>query len=378
VRLRTSETDRVATQSVKTVRDSGHSLSVELEQCLRRTTVVAMARALTLSTVIWLISACVACGDDGGVSQAAPSGGKAGAAGVAGHSGESAAASGGATAPSGQVYGNLNVSFVPHDEETMAAARTSILGSFKDGPTPSVEVWSVDREAGGCTLYVPNHVTCLPSCGSSAACTADDTCTPYPKATTVGTVTLSGIGEQAIAMEPIADNYQPKTSVPYPPCNEGDAIGLSAAGGSHAAFEIAAKCIAPLQFDGTFTLRKGQPLQLEWSPPAQASLAKIDVKLDISHHGGSTGKVECEVADTGSLEIAATLVDALLDLGYAGFPTVSVTRKFVAAAGGNASNASLTIAAPVERPLQIPGLESCSENSDCSTGKTCQVDRTCK
>jgi hypothetical protein len=324
-----------------------------------------------------VLAVCAGCaeGADPLPGEVAGSAGSAGTAGGAGTAGSTPAAGSGGQASGGpgDVYGSMNVSFVEAIPETMSPARTSIIGKFNDGPTPNVDVWKVEREADGCKLYVPVRVSCIPACGSAAACTADDMCTPYPKPMTVGTITLSGVGAQPLALDPVANNYQPKGSVAYPPCSEGDEVKLAAAG-----VEITARCIAPLQFDGKFTLTKGQPLPLRWGAPGQPTLAKIAVKLDISHHGGSTGKVECEVADNGSLDVPAAFVDALLDLGYAGFPTVAVTRKVVAMGSGRASNAMLTISAPVERPVEIPGLKSCSEDSDCPMGQACQSNRACK
>jgi hypothetical protein len=259
-------------------------------------------------------------------------------------------------------------------------ARTSIIGKLSDGPTPNPEVWMLEREADGCKLYVPEGVLCQPTCGATAACVHGNTCLPYPMATTAGTVTLTGIGSSPIVMDPIANNYQPKASasVPYPPCSEGDTLTLAAAGGGKGGFEISTKCIAPLEFDAELTLQKGQPLKLSWSAPGQPNLAMISVKLDISHHGGSTGKIECEVADTGSLEISAMLVDRLLDLGTAGFPTIALTREIVAAASGSAKYVTLTVASPIERPVVIPGLVSCSKDTECPMGQSCQTNRACK
>ncbi|HKP57587.1 MAG TPA: hypothetical protein VJV78_12740 [Polyangiales bacterium] len=335
-----------------------------------------MGRKSTIITALLALSAACAEGTSDGSDHPAAGGADSPAAG----SGGQAAGSGGeAGGGANQVHGNLNVTFVAAIPETMSAARTAILGKFNDGPTPSVDVWSVAQEAVGCKLYVPEHVTCIPACGTTAACTADDTCTPYPKGITVGTVTLSGIGAQPIAMEPISNNYQPKGSVPYPPCTEGGEVKLSAAGsGDFAAFEITAKCITALEFDGMYTLNKGQPLALRWVVPGMPALARIGVKVDISHHGGTKGKIECDVADNGMLDIPAKMIDGLLELGYAGFPTVTLTRKVSAAGSGDAKNASLIVAAPVELPLQIPGLKSCSEDTDCPMGQTCQTDRACK
>ncbi|HET6337373.1 MAG TPA: hypothetical protein VFG30_29315 [Polyangiales bacterium] len=348
----------------------------------------------TIATILGFALACsigAGCGDDETTPPTGDNGGTGGAP-VAGKAGSNAAgsnaaganAAGANAAGSGaddlDLYGSFNVSFVPADPDTMSAARTSIIGKVNDGPTPSPEVWTVENEASGCKLYLPKRVLCQPACGSEAACGGDGMCIPYPKATGVGTATLTGVGATPIAMDPIADNYQPKSSssVPYPPCSEGDTLKLAAAGGGHAAFEISAKCIAPLTFGGQYTLQKDQALKLTWSAPGRADLATIAVKLDISHHGGSTGKVECEVADTGSLEVPAAFISRLLELGAAGFPTVSVTRKVIGAGSGKAKNVTLTVAAPIELPVMIPGLVSCSEDTDCPSGQTCQTNRLCK
>jgi hypothetical protein len=339
---------------------------------------VAKTIAVTLGIALAL-SIVAGCGDN----ETTPASGDAGRGGTSA-AGSGAAGSGGAAgAPadaSADLYGSFNVSFVPADPGTMSDARTSIIGKFSDGPTPNPEVWKVEREVDNCQLYVPDPVLCQPACGSSAACVHGNTCLQYPTATTVGTITLTGIGSSPIAIDPISNNYQPKSSagVPYPPCSEGDTLTLAAAGGGKEGFEIAAKCIAPLVFDDALTLQKGQPLKLTWSAPGQPNLAKVGVKLDISHHGGSTGKVECEVPDTGSLELPATLVDRLIDLGVAGFPTIALTRKVVAAGSGRAKNVTFTNAAPIEQPVVIPGLVSCSEDTDCPSGQACQTNRACK
>lgn len=337
-----------------------------------------------------LLSFVVSCTDE--QSDPVPNAGQGGSSGgAAGAAGESAAGgagtragSGGASgaAPSGDVelYGAFNVTLVPAMEDTMSAAMTSIIGRVRDGVTPDPSVWKLEQEQDGCKLYVPVAALCTPSCGSAAVCGADNTCIPYPKSTTVGTVTLTGIGADPITMDPIADNYQPKagSSVPYPPCSEGAMVGLKADGGSHAGFEIAATCIAPLVFAGPILYERGKPLRATWTAPAKLTENGIAVKLDLSHHGGSKGKIECEIADDGSFEVAPAMIDALVDLGVAGFPTISLTRKSVAAASGKASHVTLNITSPQEQPIEIPGLTSCSEDKDCPMGKTCQADRSCK
>ncbi len=341
----------------------------------------------------------VSCGDDDSdtVPNAGRGGSSGGAAGAAGNSGAGGAgagagagAGGGASGTGGasgagsgddvELYGAFNVTLVPAMPDTMSAAMTSIIGRVRDGVTPEPSVWKLEKEQDGCKLSVPTPVLCTPSCGSSAVCGADNQCIPYPKATTVGTVTLMGVGANPIAMDPIADNYQPKagSSVPYPPCAEGSMVRLEADGGDHAGFEIATPCIAPLVFSGPIAYERGKPLRATWTAAAKPLENGIAVKVDLSHHGGSKGKIECEVADDGSFEVAPALIDALVDLGVAGFPTISLTRKSIAAASGKASHVTLNITSPQEQPIEIPGLVSCSEDKDCPMGKTCQTDRSCK
>ncbi|HKU37201.1 MAG TPA: hypothetical protein VJR89_03620 [Polyangiales bacterium] len=283
--------------------------------------------------------------------------------------------------PSGsEVYGSFNITLVPPFEETMSPATTSVLGKVNDGPAPIAEAWKLEREAEGCRLYTPRILFCDPPCGSAGVCVRDDECAPHPQSTEVGTVTLKGVGATPIAMDVIAGNYQPKagTSLPYPPCREGESVMLEAAGGTHPAFQISARCIAPLEFSGSVPYRRGEPLRLKWNAAGSGSDSTITVKVDLSHHGGSKGKIECEVADDGAHDIPAALADALVELGVAGFPTVALTRSSTAAGSGAASGVALTIAASQERPIEIPGLTSCSEDTDCASGQTCQTDRSCK
>lgn len=355
---------------------------------------------LPLLAALVIVATGMACGgddtapgntDSGAGGQSSGSGGAGGAgSGSAGSGGGGSGGSSGAAGSAGaagsnvtsdiDLYGSLNITLEAAIAETMSPARTTVIGKVYDGPTPSPAVWAEKAQMAGCTLSTPSPVLCEPTCGGSGACVKDNTCAPYPKATPVGTITITGVGSSALTLDPIADNYQPKagSNVPFPPCTEGGAVELSAAGGTHAAFTASVKCIAPLDFKGPYMLTKGKPLSLKWGAPAQANIGKIFVKIDLSHHGGAKGKIECEVADNGALEIPAALVDALVDLGVAGFPTVALTRKVVAAGSGKAKNFSFTIASPVEIPVEIPGLKSCSMDTDCPSGQACQSDRTCK
>jgi hypothetical protein len=340
------------------------------------------ARSRIPILVVILVVSGTACGDDADRTPAAGAGagGTGGRAGSAGSLSGVGGESGSAPEPGElALYGTFNLTLVPPFEETMSPAMTTFFGSVADGPRPRPSAWSERNAADGCKLLVPTPLLCQPACGSAAACVGENTCARYPKNVDVGAVTLTGVGPSPISMELVAGNYQPKAgvSVPYPPCAEGEPITLAADGDGRGALELAASCIAPLEFAAPLAYEAGKPLALRWNAPRVGSRSQIHVKIDLSHHGGTKGAIECSVPDQGSLEIPSVLLDALVELGVAGFPTVALTRESIAQGAGYAANVLLTIVSSQERPLEIPGLRSCSENTDCDAGQTCQADRTC-
>jgi len=178
----------------------------------------------------------------------------------------------------------------------------------------------------------------------------------------------------------VSNTYQAPPSVPlaYPPFAEGDAVTVTAAGEYLPAFTLSSKGIAPLALGpGELALKSGQALALTWTKGA-VSAASIHVKLDISHHGGSKGQIECDTSDSGTLTVSSALVSKLLSLGVAGFPTVIVTRRAVGSTVIPAGRVELEISSSVEQAVTIDGLASCTDTADCPNGQTCQSDLTCK
>jgi hypothetical protein len=266
-----------------------------------------------------------------------------------------------------------------------SAGYTAISGKVFSGPVPEEVAWDVDVEQGGCKLLKPRVPFCDPGCDQDV-CVDDDQCAPNPKAASAGTVTLSGLkssagGSAEIKIEPIAASYATPSgiSLAYPAFDEGAELKLSAKGADAPAFEITSHGIAPLSLSTTtFELKSGSAFALAWQAPGKSEFSRIQVKLDISHHGGTKGKVECDVPDTGSLSVPADLVTRLLKLGSAGFPTVVVDRVSSASASTKAGSVELKVVSEIEQGVQIEGLTSCSDNADCPQGKTCQSDLSCK
>ncbi|WP_437305474.1 hypothetical protein [Sorangium sp. So ce388] len=292
---------------------------------------------------------------------------------------------GGETGDPMRLIGAFQVRSLPDTTAAEASGSTSVIGKLYDGPTPSQVVWEVAAEEGSCKVLTPRVPFCNQPCGGSAVCVEDDTCQAYPSAHSAGPVTVTGLNleseEASLVMTPTANNYQPPAGVKlrYPPADEGQPVRFEASGDYFGAFTLEAKGVSPLDLlNDAIELQPDQAVQLEWTPPGQAGISTVYVKLDISHHGGTKGMIECAADDTGSLELPASLVTQLLDLGVAGFPTIIVTRRSVGSTTIAPGRVDLVVSSQIEQAVVIAGLTSCSDTSECPEGQTCQADLTCK
>lgn len=262
---------------------------------------------------------------------------------------------------------------------------TTVLGKVYDGAYPAQLVWELDTADGDCKLVKPRVPFCSTPCGGTAVCVEDETCQDYPKAHSAGTVTAKGLqttdGKSEITMEPVANNYQVPvgTTLKYPAFAAGDDVSIHAAGDYYAAFDIATKGIEQLVItSATPDLKSGSPIDLAWTAPSKDVGATVHIKLDISHHGGTKGMIECDTADDGAYSISADLVTKLLALGVAGYPTIVLTRRVLGSTTIAPGRVDLVLASPVERTVTVDGLVSCTADTDCPQGQTCQSDLSCK
>lgn len=300
--------------------------------------------------------------------------GGAGAAGGTAGTGGSGGSAGTGNAGSGTTLGGITVKLVEANAATGAAAYTSLLGKFQDGPQPPNIPLEVAEVNGDCALLVPSLPSCIPTCPNNALCTDDGVCTPFPNAVNVGTIDVEGLGAGPFSMQPLtsAFAYQAPMTLPNPPCEEGSTVRAAADG-----FALDSPCVAQLELTTSDapSVRSGEALPLSWVPAGVPDISHVHVVLDVAHHGGKKGEIVCDVSDTGSFDIPEPLVTRLVELGLAGYPTVVMTRTSGAAVT-EASDIVLTIASPLER-LVNTGVISCTEDADCPSGTTCQVELVC-
>lgn len=306
--------------------------------------------------------------DDTNTSAGTSSGGSQSAS-AGTSSGGSSSSTAGTSSSTSDVRGSVVVSLnaAVGDGE----AYSSLIGRFFNGPTPDPAPLKLDTKDASCELKVPLLPFCSDPC-SPDVCTADDECTPYPAAVAVGNIAVSGLGD-ALSLTPATSMivYQ-SPSLPYPPCEAGTKVTASADG-----FALEAECIAPLELTGPEPLpvKTGEVVHVTWKAAADGAKSRIRIGLDVSHHGGKKGQIDCEVPDTGSFDIPEALVTKLIGLGLAGFPTINVNRVSL---GVDAKNAevSLLLSSSVTRPVDT-GVKSCLDDAECD-GQTCSKAGICE
>src|SRR4029079_2082689 len=99
------------------------------------------------------------------------------------------------------------------------------------------------------------------------------------------------------ALPPRFAYSSPTLTQQFPPCAEGDDIVV---GGT--AFTLAVKCITPLTVTSAVPIPvfANQATHLTCTPPGRNGISHILIALEITHHGGYKGEIDCDVADTGS------------------------------------------------------------------------------
>jgi hypothetical protein len=288
---------------------------------------------------------------------------------------------GASTSNANNVWGNVKVSLIA--EEGGVVAHTSVLGTLYDSPEIP-ETYITAATSGDCSLLTPTAPPfCDPGCSEpTPVCTIDGKCVKNPTLINVGELSMGGLSVAGVtstfALKSVANKYQPPGTVKldYPPCATGDTAKVSGTfSGSNV--EAATACIEPLDLlnSDPVPLESGSPLTLEWTAPSSGTNSKIFVELDISHHGGSKGRIRCLTKDIGQLTIDETLVTALIELGVTGFPQLTVTRTSTGTSAIGEGSLNLTIENSVGRLLQVPGIYNCTESSECPAEKpTCNPD----
>ena len=256
---------------------------------------------------------------------------------------------------------------------------TSVQGTVANGVTPAF-IPEIEASEGACQLLRPPTLFCDPACPGGQTCDATGACIDAPRNISVGAVTIAGLASP-VTMEgnPPVFFYTNLGELDHPGFAEGDELHLTAAGADAVSpFSLDTRGVAPLELLGdTAVLNTDAPVLIQWTAPALTELATVHIDLNIAQHGGTPGRIECAVPDTGEFELPVTLSNQLLASGYSGYPSVIVTRRSADAVDTELGCIDWHVQSAGALAVEIPGLTSCSIDDDCPAGQTCQGDLTC-
>ena len=182
---------------------------------------------------------------------------------------------------------------------------------------------------GPCTLRARVPLLCASQCTGGQTCGLEGLCVDPPGSVGVGAVTVSGL-LQAVEVEPTeGTGYYLDSSLPHPPFEVGSALRLDGPGAGDGALTLYGKGVNKVETDSSeWSLSAGDPLSVTWTPGTVAE-AEVEVLLSVDQDNPEALEIFCASDDTGSLEIASELIDALLATETSGFPAGTITRRTV-------------------------------------------------
>ncbi|KIG19496.1 hypothetical protein DB30_00005 [Enhygromyxa salina] len=253
---------------------------------------------------------------------------------------------------------------------------SAVDGEINEAVIPATIVQET-LAAGGCQLLTRDNPFCDPACGTGEACTHAGSCIPYPERQDTGTVTIDGLAV-GVVMQPRADKRYFETTLPHPVFSPGTAIRLTSSGGEVGPLELSGRGFAPIELaKSAWIAQPGQPLIVNWVAEDDGE-ARFYLTINVDQHGISPSTLVCEGPDTGSFEVPATMIDALLDAGISGFPTGHAYRRTVDSTITDNGCVELQVRSHRDATLEVAGHTPCTATPDCPDGQTCDIpNQTC-
>jgi hypothetical protein len=227
-----------------------------------------------------------------------------------------------------------------------------------------------------CSLMKAENPYCSPSCGSGTVCSSDKECVDAAMSQSVGVVEIAGF-LKPVSMKPVVpgNNYfvSGDADFPHPGFEPGAATVLTAPGADLPAFTLRGTGVAKLELEeGAFELGRDKPFKVAWTA-GDVDAARVRVTLRVDQHGNSPVTMTCISKDDGELEVAAALVNALLDAGITGFPSGNVYRETLDSVELDAGCVDFAVGAHEQRALKVAGYVPCTKPADCPEGTTCNT-----
>lgn len=248
-----------------------------------------------------------------------------------------------------------------------------VQGVVADAVLPTA-VPRLASEAGACRLQERRTLACLPACGPNEACGESGTCIPYPRQVSIGVVEIVGL-TRATSMSPLQPgNTYFSPGADNPPFASDARVVLSAQGGSGwAAFELLGYGSAPLVEAPSWQLARGMDLSLSWPAPSTPAPTHVLVELTIDQHGVSPFLLSCELEDTGSASVPASIIAQLIDAGVSGFPNGRIMRRTADHVLLEQGCVDLVVGSPRVANVTVAGYTPCNSSAECPSGQSCNT-----
>ncbi len=257
---------------------------------------------------------------------------------------------------------------------------TWIDGKVADAVVPTSVLEPLVTE-GGCTLWRRNNPFCDPACNPGTTCTFEGTCVDYPLNQDLGTVQVRGLASDVELTPIFPGNTYSDTTLAHPSIVAGATVELAMPGGVYGPATLYGVGIEPLTpLDAGWTVAEGVALAVSWAPPEAATVrSEVVLSLSVDQHGITPGAVRCVFADTGSAEVPAPVVSALVSAGVTGFPSGALERRTADHAAAGEGCMDLQVRSPRAVEVDVAGHTPCVTDKDCPDGQDCDEElQTCR
>ncbi len=191
-------------------------------------------------------------------------------------------------------------------------AQGGFEGVYRDGVSPLLQEQLLDD--GACVLHGFDPMPhCEPGCDPPQVCGAGSQCLDWPATLDAGSLWVTGTSP-SLDLSPGWDNAYYTDSPVAGLVQAGTEYTLGTSGSPDVdPFELTALGVDAFgAATESAVARRGEPLPVTWTPGEVDAVVVFELGAD--HHAGTNAYVRCEVPDAdGALEVAAPLVDALLD-----------------------------------------------------------------